>query len=128
MAQEEKELRKMHRTELIEIIYQLQQNLVRMEQENERLRRKLHDRRILMENAGSIAEAALRINEVFESAQRAADQYVESVRLAAQDAGNAEAAAQLEQTEKAEAAEQQPEQTEKPAAETDRPAQTGETL
>lgn len=99
MAQEEKELRKMRRMELIEIIYQLQQNLVRMEQENERLRRKLHDRRILLENAGSIAEAALRINEVFESAQRAADQYVESVRLAAQDAEQTEQAEQTELTD-----------------------------
>lgn len=30
--------------------------------------------------AGSIAEAALRINKVFEAAQQAADQYLENIR------------------------------------------------
>ena len=33
-----------------------------------------------MENVGSIAEAALRLNGVFEAAQRAANQYLQSVR------------------------------------------------
>lgn len=33
-----------------------------------------------MRNSGSIAEAALQINKVFEAAQAAADQYVENVK------------------------------------------------
>ena len=33
-----------------------------------------------MENVGSIAEAALKLNGVFEAAQRAANQYLQSVR------------------------------------------------
>lgn len=37
-------------------------------------------REVDMENAGSIAEAALRLNGVFEAAQRAANQYLQSVR------------------------------------------------
>ncbi len=33
-----------------------------------------------MSHSGSIAEASLRINNIFEAAQKAADQYVDSVR------------------------------------------------
>lgn len=40
-------------------------------------------REIIVAEAGSIAEAALKLNKVFESAQAAADQYLENVgRLA----------------------------------------------
>ena len=37
-------------------------------------------RRIELEEAGSIAEASLRLNGVFEAAQQAADQYLENLR------------------------------------------------
>ena len=37
-------------------------------------------RRILLEKAGSIAEASLQLNGVFEAAQKAADQYVENIQ------------------------------------------------
>lgn len=44
------------------------------------LEEQLEDRRIKIENAGSIAEASLQLTKVFEEAQRAADLYVENVR------------------------------------------------
>ena len=50
-----KELRKLSRAELIDILFELQTQIT---------------------EAGSIAEAALRLNGVFEAAQAAADQYV----------------------------------------------------
>lgn len=40
-----------------------------------------HRREIELEEAGSIAEAALRLNGVFEAAQKAADQYLHNVQL-----------------------------------------------
>ena len=43
-------------------------------------RQQLEERRIMTEEAGSIAEAAFRINRVFEAAQAAADQYLENIR------------------------------------------------
>lgn len=46
----------------------------------ETLEAERHKREIELEEAGSIAEAALRLNGVFEAAQKAADQYLESVR------------------------------------------------
>ncbi|MCD7752902.1 MAG: hypothetical protein LUI10_14410 [Lachnospiraceae bacterium] len=78
----EKELRKMNRTELIEIIYALQQNEKSLRQENEDLHEQLEDKIIRMEQAGSIAEAALSLNHIFEDAEEAARQYLNSVQAA----------------------------------------------
>ena len=44
------------------------------------LHRQLADRTLRLEQVGSIAEAALSLNRVFEAAQAAADQYLESVK------------------------------------------------
>ena len=75
-----KELRKMGRSELLQIL------ILQME-ENEALRRKLEaateelaSRRLAVGNAGSLAEAALQINGVFAAAEAAAEQYLDNVR------------------------------------------------
>lgn len=75
----DKELRKMNRTELIEIIYALQQNERSLREENEKLHCQLDDKFLRMENAGSIAEAAMSLNHVFEDAEAAARQYLDSL-------------------------------------------------
>jgi tRNA uridine 5-carboxymethylaminomethyl modification enzyme len=41
---------------------------------------KLEEKRLIMNKAGSIAEASLRLNRVFEAVQDAADQYLASIR------------------------------------------------
>lgn len=76
----ERELRRMSRTELIEIIYALKQHEEELEQQNAALEQKLADRTLRLERAGSIAEAALALNHVFEDAQAAADAYLASVK------------------------------------------------
>ncbi|MCC8182753.1 MAG: hypothetical protein LIO45_07280 [Clostridiales bacterium] len=76
----DKELRRMNRTELIEIIYALQQNEKELRGENEELRRQLEDRLLHIERAGSIAEAAISLNHVFEDAESAAQQYLVSIQ------------------------------------------------
>ena len=58
----------------------LHSNMDRLKQENEQLIQKLNDRTITIENAGSIAEASLKLNKVFEAAQKAADDYLESIK------------------------------------------------
>lgn len=80
----DRELKKLSRAELLELLLQ-------ETQENERLRKQLDKAQTLMkskiikiENAGSIAEAALALNGVFEAAQKAADQYLENVRRMAE--------------------------------------------
>ncbi len=78
----EKELKHLGRKELIEIIYELQKRETQSQNTIERLNRKLADREIREKESGSIAEAALALNGVFEAAQAAADQYLISVKAA----------------------------------------------
>lgn len=59
---------------------QLLQLLQQQEEENQRLRRELTDREIAIERSGSLAEAALRINGLFEATQAACEQYTRNVR------------------------------------------------
>lgn len=75
----DKELKKMTRGELLEL-------LIEQMEENERLKVALYDtqmlldeRKIVIENSGTMAEAALKLNKVFEAADAAAKQYIESL-------------------------------------------------
>jgi len=75
----EKELKKLNRAELLEL-------LLIQTKENEKLRErlkkreeKLADRRIKIEQAGSLAEAVLAVNKVMEAAQEAAQQYLDNI-------------------------------------------------
>lgn len=72
----DKELRKLSRAELIDILFELQTQNENLTAENQELAAQLESRQLQITEAGSIAEAALRLNGVFEAAQAAADQYV----------------------------------------------------
>lgn len=76
----DRELRHMRRTELVEIIFALKQSEDQLKAENADLTAKLEQRQIHLDSAGSIAQAALELNHVFEAAQAAADDYLASVR------------------------------------------------
>jgi len=51
----------------------------------ERAEQKLREREIHISEAGSIAEAALAVNGIFEAAQQAADDYLRSVKASNPD-------------------------------------------
>lgn len=74
----EKELRKLKRSDLMELLLMQSRAADEQKAELESLREQLESRRLQEQEAGSIAEAALRINHVFEAAQAAADQYLAS--------------------------------------------------
>lgn len=76
----DKELRRLSRSELLEMLIAKTEENIRLRGELERARAELANRCILLEKSGSIAEAALRLNGVFEAADQAARQYLESVR------------------------------------------------
>ncbi len=76
----DRELKRMSRAGLLELLSEQSRELDRLREENERLSERLRDREILIRESGSIAEAALKLNGVFEAAQSAADQYIRSVR------------------------------------------------
>ncbi len=76
----DKELKRLKRSELLELLVGETRENLRLKEENRILQEKLEERRIDIENAGSIAEASLKINGVFETAQNAAEQYMENIR------------------------------------------------
>lgn len=76
----DKEFKHLSRSELIDIIYTLRKNQETLEKMNAALKEKLAAREIKIENAGSIAEAAIAISNVFEDAQKAADMYLEQIK------------------------------------------------
>ena len=75
----EKELRKLNRAELLELLLELSRENEALQAQLKQTEAALSDRRLQMEEAGSIAEAALRLSGIFEAAQKAADQYLSSV-------------------------------------------------
>ena len=76
----DQELRKLSRTDLLEMLVDLSEELNRTKQQLEAAEEKLNKRQILIDNAGSIAEASLQLNGVFEAAEAAGEQYVENIR------------------------------------------------
>ena len=80
----DKQLRHLSRAELIDIIFELQKQKEAAEARAEQLQKKLEERELHIAESGSIAEAALRINGIFEAAQAAAEQYLISVRANAE--------------------------------------------
>lgn len=80
----EKELKKLNRKQLLELLLEQTKRADRLERQLRFARAKLARRTIEESEAGSIAEAALRINGVFEAAQAAADQYIQNVKRLAE--------------------------------------------
>lgn len=76
----EKELQKLTRQDLLELLLEAERENDALRREVETLRSEAADKRLLLDKVGSIAEAALLLNGVFSSAQAAADQYVMNVK------------------------------------------------
>ena len=78
----DKELRRLTRQDLVELLYELQKENLRLQQELAEAKEALQSRELHLRKAGSIAEAALALNEVFERAQAAADDYLRNLYAA----------------------------------------------
>lgn len=76
----EKELRKLKRAELLEMLIEQGKTMAVLREELEVANKKLTDRRIALEEAGNIAEASLQINGVFVAAHAAAQHYLENIQ------------------------------------------------
>lgn len=76
----DKELRRLSRTELLELLLTQSRESERLRRELEEVKQQLASRQLQVQEAGSIAEASMRLHQLFESSQLAADQYLENVR------------------------------------------------
>lgn len=81
------DLRKLKRSELLEIMLAQSEEIDRLRKEVAEKDAELQDRTIKIQRSGSIAEASLALTRVFEEAQRAADLYLANVALGARSVG-----------------------------------------
>ena len=76
----DKELKKLSRAELLEMLLSQSRENEQLKQQLAEANEKLEAREISVDKAGTLAEAALKLNGVFEAAQAAADQYLDNLR------------------------------------------------
>lgn len=83
----ERELRKLNRRELVELVLsqtrrteELEDKLIDSERRLAEMKRQLNEKQVATSNVGSLAEAALRLNGVFEAADAAAQQYMQNAK------------------------------------------------
>ncbi len=75
----DRELRKLSRADLLELLLEQLKENEQLRAELEAARAKLTERKIDIDKAGSIAEASLQLNGVFQAAQDACTQYIENI-------------------------------------------------
>ena len=76
----DKELRKLKRKELLEIMLSQAKLIEELEIELAKTKKELNNKNIMIKEAGSIAEASMKLSGIFEKAQEVADQYLNSIR------------------------------------------------
>ena len=81
----EKELKKLNRYQLLELLILQTKRADELERQLEAAEQQLNERDIHIMTLGSIADASMQLNDVFTSAQKAADMYVENAQRKAAD-------------------------------------------
>ena len=76
----DKELRRLSRSELLEMLIAQTAEKDQLKTRLEQAEAQLLDRRIAIDKAGSLAEAAMSLNGVFQAAEAAAQQYLENIQ------------------------------------------------
>ena len=74
-----KELKRLSRRELLEMLIEQMKENQRLRSRLEQAEAELENRKLVSLRAGSMAEAAMQLNGVFEAADKAARQYLENV-------------------------------------------------
>lgn len=105
----EKSLRTLSREELLQLLIErtqerdaMQARAAELQSQLDEANARLEHHTLAIENAGSLAEAALQVNGVVEAAQKAADQYLENIERMHRE--QADACAKLEEQSSARAA------------------------
>ncbi|MBQ8359368.1 MAG: DNA repair protein [Oscillospiraceae bacterium] len=76
----EKDLRKLNRYQLLELLVVQTERADKLQQKLEAAEHRLNDRDLQLTALGSIAEASLQLSGVFQAAQNAADQYLNQAK------------------------------------------------
>ena len=85
----DQQLKRLNRSKLLQMLLEIERENETRRARNKELEEKMRKRELQLAESGSIAEAALKLNGIFEAAQKAADQYVYNVqrRAAQQEKG-----------------------------------------
>lgn len=75
-----KELKKLNRKELLELLLEQTRRIEELENEIHNLNKKLESKKVIFKNAGSLADAALQLSGIFSVAQEAADIYLSNIK------------------------------------------------
>lgn len=75
-----KELKRLRRSDLLEMLLTLRKENDELREQLDQAREQLKNRDIEIARSGSLAEASLRLNGIFEATQAACEQYVDVVR------------------------------------------------
>ncbi len=82
---DERQMNRLKRQELLQILVSQSKEIDRLKKELEETREKLEDRELKIASSGSLAEASLQIFDVVNSVQKAADLYLENLKLRAEE-------------------------------------------
>ena len=72
---EKQDLKKIKRKDLLELLLAQTNRIRELEEENIKLQNELNNRKIKIDESGTLAEAALKLNNLFEDAETAIDDY-----------------------------------------------------
>lgn len=73
-------LRKLNKKELLEILLAQSKRIEELEESLTITKAKLYSKNIIISESGSLAEACLKLNNIFEIAQKTADQYIDNIK------------------------------------------------
>ena len=75
-----KEFKKLSRSELLEMLLEQSKEVEQLKKQLKAANEALESKNIMLKNTGSIAEASLKLTNIFEEAQKAADIYLENIK------------------------------------------------
>ena len=75
----EKELKRLNRAELLQLLLEQTQEMERLREALKKAQDRLEERHLKVTEAGDLAHAVLAVNNVMEAAQQAAQQYIDSI-------------------------------------------------
>lgn len=76
----EKSLKKLSKKDLLELLVMQSKKIDELEEKLNKAEELLNSKQILISECGSIAEASLKLNKIFEVAQESANQYLENIK------------------------------------------------
>lgn len=82
---EHTKLKRMSRKDLLELLVLQSKKIDELTSELEKTKKLLLSKQITIKESGSIAEASLKLNKIFEDAQLAANQYLENIKRIEQE-------------------------------------------